>query len=108
MQSPRELKDAVARFLNWNQKRHQTRELAYDVPRALPVEILELHSRLLEASPNGVLALDENDTIVELNPAAELLFGFDRRKIVGQNVRLVLSARSKEASPHIETILKTD
>jgi two-component system nitrogen regulation sensor histidine kinase GlnL len=41
---------------------------------------------ILEALPNPVLCIGQNDTIIETNPAAERFFGLSRSRLVGRRV----------------------
>ncbi|MEG0570428.1 MAG: [Fe-Fe] hydrogenase large subunit C-terminal domain-containing protein [Oscillospiraceae bacterium] len=41
---------------------------------------------VIEHSPNGIITLDENLLVTEINPKAELLFGVTRAEIIGEMI----------------------
>jgi diguanylate cyclase (GGDEF)-like protein/PAS domain S-box-containing protein len=45
---------------------------------------------VLEAAPDGMIIVDEHGVIVEVNKQVELVFGFDRRELVGKVVEILL------------------
>jgi PAS domain S-box-containing protein len=48
--------------------------------------------------PYGVLALDENDIIRSINPAALELFGYDQEELLANNVELIIRRDSRTES----------
>jgi len=45
---------------------------------------------LVEAAPNGIVVVDDHGVIKTVNRAAEALFGYDRRELLGQEVELLV------------------
>jgi PAS domain S-box-containing protein len=56
----------------------------------------ELYRAIFQASPDGVLIVDEEGTIRDLNPRAERLFGYGRDELVGQKVELLVPEATRE------------
>ena len=56
---------------------------------------------ILDSSVDGILIFGENDTIIEVNSAAEQVFGWDRQSLVGRHV-----ADTIIAAEHRENYLK--
>jgi PAS domain S-box-containing protein len=53
---------------------------------------------ILESALDGILAIDEDDRIIEFNPAAEKIFGHRRSDALGQTLAdLIVPARLREA-----------
>jgi PAS domain S-box-containing protein len=50
----------------------------------------------IEASPDGMLVVDEGGLIRRMNGAAESLFGYDRAELVGEPVETLVPERSRE------------
>ena len=48
------------------------------------------HRAILEAAVDGIITIDERGTIESLNPAAERLFGYAARDLIGRNVKLLM------------------
>lgn len=53
----------------------------------------------VEASPNGVLLVDERGQIVLVNHAIESMFGYDRTDLLGRPVELLLPERHRDVHP---------
>ena len=54
---------------------------------------------MIELLPDAVVALDADRRIVEANPAAEALTGYDRAALLGQSCGDLLDVRSKNGHP---------
>ncbi|WP_447972090.1 putative bifunctional diguanylate cyclase/phosphodiesterase [Nitrospira sp. Kam-Ns4a] len=54
------------------------------------------HRFLIETMTEGVLCADERGTIVEVNRAAERLFGYARTEIVGRSLNLLVPAHLRD------------
>ncbi|NDY93023.1 PAS domain S-box protein [Ideonella livida] len=58
--------------------------------------LLEARRRaILEASMDGILTFDAAGTVVDFNPAAELIFGRERTEVIGQPVFHLLPHRAR-------------
>lgn len=51
---------------------------------------------ILEATPDGLLVVDEQGAIVICNPRAETIFGYEHGELIGQNVEVLLPVRFRE------------
>jgi PAS domain S-box-containing protein len=68
-------------------------------------------SALFESALEGIIEMDPTGRIIEINPAAESMFGYTRRDVVNRDfadlmipVRLREDHRSREIAPRTETI----
>ena len=52
-----------------------------------------VHAAVLEASPNAMVAVDEDARITYVNPQAERDFGYTRDELIGQPIELLLPER---------------
>ena len=59
-------------------------------PESVSIQVMrEERDRLraiVDAAVDGIIAIDEAGTILELNPAAERIFGYPAYELLGQNV----------------------
>lgn len=58
-----------------------------------PQRIREERDRLraiVDATVDGIIAIDEHGTILEVNPAAELIFGYAASEVLGRNVKMLM------------------
>jgi PAS domain S-box-containing protein len=53
----------------------------------------------IEASPTGMLMMDENGVIVLVNAQIENLFGFQREDLLGQKIEMLVPQRFRERHP---------
>ena len=53
---------------------------------------------IVSSAPHGILTFDETGTLLDLNPAAERIFGYRRDDVVGQNVSALLDLHSRTAA----------
>jgi PAS domain S-box-containing protein len=55
----------------------------------------EEHLRaVIETAVDGIITIDENETITTVNPATECIFGYSAAEIVGQNLRKLIPTSS--------------
>ncbi len=54
------------------------------------------HRAILEAAIDGIISIDEFGTIQAFNPAAERLFGYDQREVIGKNVSSLMPAPERD------------
>ena len=45
---------------------------------------------IVDAAVDGIIAIDEDGAILELNPAAEQIFGYAAKEILGENVKVLM------------------
>jgi PAS domain-containing protein len=62
------------------------------------------HLAVLEASPNAVIAIDDQRRIIYVNPQAETTFGYARGDLIGQPVELLIPARPMLSSRWLSSI----
>jgi PAS domain S-box-containing protein len=76
-----------------------------------PQRIREERDRLraiVDAAVDGIIAIDEHGTILEVNPAAEQIFGYAASEILGCNVRLLMPQPYRdEHDEYVERYLRT-
>lgn len=54
----------------------------------------------VEASPNGMIMVDQSGTIVLVNSETEKLFGYDRSELVGAPIEMLVPNRFRGDHPH--------
>lgn len=52
---------------------------------------------IIETSPDGLITIDEEGSILSFNPAAETMFGFDAADVIGKNVNYLMPSPYREA-----------
>lgn len=57
-----------------------------------------MSSMVIESSPNGIITLDENMFVTELNPRAEVIFGVSRGTIIGEIIPSLYGVNAFEES----------
>ncbi len=69
----------------------------------------EQHLRaVIETAADGIITIDERETITTVNPAAERIFGYSARELVGHSVRLLLpESKASGENPYIGNDLNT-
>jgi rsbT co-antagonist protein RsbR len=55
-----------------------------------------LHLKVVEASPDAKIVINEKGEIVIFNAQAELLFGYDRTEVIGQEIEILLPESLKD------------
>ena len=55
---------------------------------------------VVEASPNGIVLVNERGQIVLVNAYAEKLFGYGREELIGQTIKILVPKRSHADHPH--------
>lgn len=58
-----------------------------------------VYRRIFEAAPDGVLIVDRDGRIVEANPAAERLFGYDPGELTGRAVEILVPEGVRRRHP---------
>jgi PAS domain S-box-containing protein len=53
----------------------------------------------VEASPNGVVMIDEQGTIVLVNREVERMFGYPREELLGKSIETLVPSRAREHHP---------
>jgi len=59
-------------------------------------EHLAIIEAVLENTVDGIVTIDESGTILLFNPAAEKIFGYKAREVIGQGVNLLMPGPSSE------------
>jgi len=63
---------------------------------------------IVDAAVDGIIAIDETGTILELNPAAERLFGYAADELLGRNVKMLMPNPFRdEHDAYVARYLKT-
>ena len=63
---------------------------------------------ILETAPEGIIAIDERGIIESVNAAAERIFGYSAKEIIGRNISALMASPHREARPHyVENYLRT-
>ena len=80
---------------NMSQPAHKPRETASAIrPKGIPFRTL-ISAEFLEIVPDPMVAVDSQGKILQVNPQAEALFGYDRDELVGQNVDVLVPERHR-------------
>src|SRR5208283_3686153 len=73
-----------------------SREISEKVPN---VGTDRLFEKLFEFSPDAVLVIEKNGSIVRANRQTEGMFGFDRQDLIGQPVEILIPERFRSIHP---------
>lgn len=65
------------------------------------IEIRDFYAALVESNDDAIVAKDIEGTVVAWNPAAERLFGYASREMVGESIRRLLPADRQEEEDRI-------
>lgn len=65
------------------------------------IEIRDFYAALVESNDDAIVAKDTEGTVVAWNPAAERLFGYRSREMVGESIRRLLPADRQEEEDRI-------
>ncbi len=68
--------------------------------RDLPPPISASVEQLLDSAPDGVVVVDAHGVIRLVNRQAELMFGYDRRELIGQSLEILVPDRLKVLHPN--------
>src|ERR1017187_9520088 len=73
--------------------------LAQDITeRKQSREMLQTQAAILENMADGVVVTDEQGVIVQMNPAGERIWGYDRNEVLGQPVSVLSALPEPEAT----------
>lgn len=61
----------------------------------------ELMHLVVEASPNGMVLIDEFGNIVLVNSSIEIMFGYGRDDLINQPIEILVPQRFREHHPHL-------
>jgi PAS domain S-box-containing protein len=59
-----------------------------------------LHSDLLEAVPDAIVAVDRDGTILQINSQVQELFGYSRSELIGKKVEMLVPERFRDQHHH--------
>lgn len=63
---------------------------------------------IVDAAVDGIIAIDAAGTILELNPAAERIFGYPSQELLGQHLKILMPAPFRdEHDGYVERYLRT-
>ena len=75
---------------------------------ALPPERGERYEAEINSTQEGVVVIDESGIILTFNPAAETLFGYKAKEVIGKNVSLLMpEPHRSEHDNYIQQYLRT-
>src|SRR6266446_10065763 len=66
-----------------------------DTARSIKAES-ELFAQIIESLPDGLVLVDSNGIIIFINKQAELIFGWDRKELVGKPHSLLIIEEQHE------------
>ena len=56
---------------------------------------------VVESAPNAIILVDENGIIVMINKQTEILFGYERKELIGSGMEILVPTRLKEHHPKL-------
>jgi len=63
---------------------------------------------IVDTTVDGIIAIDADGTILEVNPAAEEIFGYEAKEILGENVKVLMPQPYRdEHDDYIQRFLRT-
>ena len=62
-----------------------------------PLDVAELYRVLAESASDGIVTIDEHSTILSVNPAAERLFGYSARALIGTRLTRLMPEQFRKA-----------
>lgn len=65
---------------------------AYQASVAAHSNLLSMQNALLEAAVDGIISIDEWGIVQSFNRGAELLFGYNKQEVIGNNVNMLMTA----------------
>tara|TARA_R110002126_G_scaffold75469_27_gene188436 strand:+ start:787 stop:3222 length:2436 start_codon:yes stop_codon:yes gene_type:complete len=71
---------------------------AYQASVKAHLNLLSVQDALLEAAVDGIISINEWGIVQSFNRGAELLFGYNKQEVIGQNVSMLMS--HQHASQH--------
>ena len=77
------------------QSRDQLESRVVERTRALE-ESLQRQEAIFENAAEGIITADEDGLIESFNPAAERLFGYQEKEVIGQNLSMLMSGPDRE------------
>jgi PAS domain S-box-containing protein len=63
---------------------------------------------VVEASPAGIVIVDQNGHVVLVNAEAERMFGYDRSELLGQSIEVLVPKRYRGDHPNYRTTFEND
>jgi len=91
--------------------RSKARIKSLTVPRQIAMylarEMLQMQAAILENMAEGVVVTDDQGVIVQMNPAGERIWGYDRNEVVGQPVSVLSALAEPEATAVMDEVLET-
>lgn len=64
-----------------------------------PADLLKRQELFLDNTNDGIIVTHPGGEIVDFNPAAERMFGYDRRKILGLGIDIIAGHEEDARSP---------
>ena len=56
----------------------------------------DLVNMVLDSTVDGIISIDEDGTVITFNGAAERIFGFSKKEVIGQNVKIFMTENDRE------------
>ncbi len=90
-------------FSRWSARqtrdgRVEVLEINHDISARKNLERVNASFRqLLEAAPDGIVVVNRDGVVVQINSQTELLFGYEREEVTGQSVEMLLPGSFRQA-----------